>query len=42
MPGKRGRSAESGEFVDQKTVKKKPKTTVNETTKPKKAPKKSK
>jgi hypothetical protein len=32
-PGKRGRSAISGRFVKQSTVKAKPKTTVNETAK---------
>jgi hypothetical protein len=31
--GKRGRSAVTGEFVKQSTVKKNPKTTVNETIK---------
>ena len=31
--GKRGRSATSGRFVKQSTVKKNPKTTVNESTK---------
>lgn len=31
--GKRGRSAISGRFVKQSTVKKSPKTTVNESTK---------
>lgn len=34
--GKRGRSAVSGRFVKQSTVKKNPKTTVNESTKGKK------
>lgn len=33
--GKRGRSAVSGRFVKQSTVKKNPKTTVNETSKKK-------
>lgn len=33
--GKRGRSAISGRFVKQSTVKKNPKTTVNESTKKK-------
>lgn len=33
--GKRGRSAISGRFVKQSTVKKSPKTTVNESTKKK-------
>jgi hypothetical protein len=33
--GKRGRSAVTGRFVKQSTVKKSPKTTVNETTKKK-------
>ncbi len=33
MPGKRGRSAITGRFVKQSTVKSKPKTTVNESTK---------
>jgi hypothetical protein len=33
MPGKRGRSAITGRFVKQSTVKSKPKTTVNETSK---------
>lgn len=33
--GKRGRSAETGRFVKQSTVKKSPKTTVNESTKKK-------
>jgi hypothetical protein len=36
--GKRGRSAVTGKFVKQSTVKRTPKTTVNETVK--KAPKK--
>lgn len=31
--GKRGRSAVSGRFVEQSTVKKSPRTTVNESTK---------
>jgi hypothetical protein len=30
MPGKRGRSASTGRFVKQSTVKRSPKTTVNE------------
>lgn len=34
--GKRGRSAVSGRFVKQSTVRKNPKTTVNEATKKKK------
>jgi hypothetical protein len=34
--GKRGRSASTGRFVKQSTVKKNPKTTVNESTKKKK------
>jgi hypothetical protein len=34
--GKRGRSAVSGRFVKQSTVKRSPKTTVNESTKRKK------
>lgn len=34
--GKRGRSATSGRFVKQSTVKRHPKTTVNESTKKKK------
>ena len=34
--GKRGRSAVSGRFVKQSTVKKSPKTTINESTKGKK------
>jgi hypothetical protein len=34
--GKRGRSAISGRFVKQSTVKSKPKTTVNESTKKRK------
>jgi len=34
--GKRGRSAVTGEFVKQSTVKKNPKTTVNESTRTKK------
>jgi hypothetical protein len=33
MPGKRGRSASTGRFVKQSTVKRNPKTTVNETVK---------
>lgn len=33
MPGKRGRSAVTGRFVKQSTVKRSPKTTVNESTK---------
>ncbi len=33
--GKRGRSAVSGRFVKQSTVRKNPKTTVNESTKKK-------
>jgi len=33
--GKRGRSAVSGRFVKQSTVKRSPKTTVNESTKAK-------
>lgn len=33
MAGKRGRSAITGRFVKQSTVKRSPKTTVNETTK---------
>lgn len=40
MAGKRGRSASTGRFVKQSTVKKNPKTTVNETVK--KTPKKKK
>lgn len=32
MPGKRGRSAITGRFVKQSTVKKNPKTTTNEST----------
>jgi hypothetical protein len=40
--GKRGRSAITGKFVKQATVKRSPKTTVNETVKPAKKPKKSK
>jgi hypothetical protein len=32
-PGKRGRSAITGRFVKQSTVKSKPRTTVNEATK---------
>lgn len=32
MPGKRGRSAITGRFVSQSTVKKNPKTTTNEST----------
>lgn len=35
MSGKRGRSAVTGRFVKQSTVKKSPKTTVNESTKSK-------
>lgn len=35
-PGKRGRSAISGKFVKQSTVKTHPKTTINEATKRKK------
>ena len=34
--GKRGRSAITGRFVKQSTVKKNPKTTINESTKKKK------
>jgi hypothetical protein len=34
--GKRGRSASTGRFVKQSTVKRHPKTTVNESTKKKK------
>lgn len=33
MPGKRGRSAITGRFVKQSTVKKSPRTTTNESTK---------
>lgn len=33
MAGKRGRSASTGRFVKQSTVKRNPKTTVNETVK---------
>jgi hypothetical protein len=33
MPGKRGRSAITGQFVKQSTVKTNPKTTINESTK---------
>jgi hypothetical protein len=40
--GKRGRSAVTGKFVKQSTVKRSPKTTVNETVKAAKKPKKSK
>lgn len=32
MPGKRGRSAITGRFVSQSTVKNNPKTTTNEST----------
>jgi hypothetical protein len=35
MAGKRGRSASTGRFVKQSTVKRHPKTTVNESTKKK-------
>ena len=37
MAGKRGRSASTGRFVKQSTVKRSPKTTVNETVKSKKS-----
>ncbi len=40
--GKRGRSAISGRFVRQSTVKRSPKTTVNESTKKSTSTKKSK
>lgn len=40
--GKRGRSAITGKFVKQSTVKKNPKTTVNESTKKSTTKKKSK
>ncbi|WP_275693299.1 hypothetical protein [Nocardioides sp. TF02-7] len=40
MPGKRGRSASTGRFVKQSTVKRHPKTTVNESTKSKSKKKK--
>jgi len=33
MPSKRGRSAVTGQFVKQSTVKRSPKTTVNESVK---------
>jgi hypothetical protein len=36
MPGKRGRSAITGRFVKQSTVKKNPRTTTNETVKKRK------
>lgn len=42
MPGKRGRSASTGRFVKQATVKRNPKTTVNETVKPKKSDRRKK
>lgn len=41
MPGKRGRSASTGRFVKQSTVKRSPKTTVNETVKKSSGGKKS-
>jgi hypothetical protein len=37
MPGKRGRSAATGRFVKQSTVRRNPKGTVNETVKGKKS-----
>ncbi len=37
MAGKRGRSASTGRFVKQSTVKRSPKTTVNETVKSEKS-----
>jgi hypothetical protein len=40
MAGKRGRSATTGRFVKQSTVKGNPKGTVNETVKPKSKSKK--
>lgn len=42
MAGKRGRSASTGRFVKQSTVKRNPKTTVNESVKNKKASRKKK
>lgn len=42
MPGKRGRSASTGRFVKQSTVKRSPKTTVNETVKGKRSGRKKK
>lgn len=39
-PGKRGRSAITGRFVKQSTVKSRPRTTVNESTKGKSAKRK--
>lgn len=42
MAGKRGRSASTGRFVKQATVKRNPKTTVNETVKGKKSGSKKK
>lgn len=42
MAGKRGRSASTGRFVKQSTVKRSPKTTVNETVKSKRSTRKKK
>lgn len=41
MAGKRGRSASTGRFVKQSTVKRNPKTTVNESVKKGSTPKKT-